>query len=343
MRICILGATGLVGRESIELIARAWPGATLDLYASRDQELELAGKKYAVSAATRLEDANAPRGELALVALDDDHSKRYVPRLLDLGYRVVDKSSTYRADPKVPLVVAGVNSGRVDESQRLVANPNCTTIPLALALQPLRQEYGLESVTVSTYQAVSGAGIVALDQFLADSQRGYREPERIGASFSEKGYAGNTVPHNGGTDESGFSSEERKLMFEAKKVLELPELGVSAQCCRVAVAVGHYENAWVTCARAVDLEAIAKLLSTATRAPFVRFLPGAAGDGLSAVSSVQDRDTALVGRLRRDPRDRAERTVCLTVVGDNLRLGAATNAIRVASRWYPVQDPRLQS
>jgi aspartate-semialdehyde dehydrogenase len=343
MRICILGATGLVGRESIELIARAWPGATLDLYASRDQELELGGKRYAVSAAAKLEESAAPRGELALVALDDDHSKRYVPRLLDLGYRVVDKSSTYRADPKVPLVVAGVNGGRVDESQRLIANPNCTTIPLALALQPLRREYGLESVTVSTYQAVSGAGIVALDAFLADSQRGYGEPDRIGLSFSAKGYAGNTVPHNGGTDESGFSSEERKLMFESKKVLELPELGVSAQCCRVAVAVGHYENVWVSCARAIELPAIAALFTAPARSPFLRFLPGAAGEGLSAVSSVQDRDNALVGRLRRDPRDASQRTLCLTVVGDNLRLGAATNAIRVASRWYPVQDPALQA
>jgi aspartate-semialdehyde dehydrogenase len=313
------------------------------LYASRDQELDLEGKHYAVSAAKRLEEPSASRGDLALVALDDEHSKRYVPRLLELGYRVVDKSSTYRADPKVPLVTAGVNTARVDESQRLIANPNCTTMPLVLALEPLRRAFGLESVTVSTYQAVSGAGIVPLDGFLADSRLGYQASDRLGLAFSEKGYAGNTVPHNGGTDESGFSSEERKLMFEAKKILELPELGVSAQCCRVAVAVGHYENVWVTCARPVDLDAYAALLGTPAQAPFVRYLPGAAGDGLSAVSSVQDRDSALVGRLRRDLRDPSGRSLCLTVVGDNLRLGAATNAVRVASRWYPAQDPRLQA
>jgi aspartate-semialdehyde dehydrogenase len=343
MRICILGATGLVGREVIDLVARAWPGATLDLYASRDQELEHGGKKFPVAAAPQLEQATAARGELAFVALDDEHSKRYVPRLLELGYRVIDKSSTYRADPKVPLVTAGVNGARVDEAVRLVANPNCTTIPLSLALQPLLREYGLQTITVSTYQAVSGAGIVPLDGFLADSQRGYQTPDRLGRTFSEKGYAGNTVPHNGGTDESGFSSEERKLMFEAKKILELPELAISAQCCRVAVAVGHYENVWVTCERPLDLGPVAALWSDPAKAPFVRFLPGAAGDGLSAVSSVQDRDSALVGRLRRDLRDSSQRSLCLTVVGDNLRLGAATNAIRVASRWYPTQDPRLQA
>src|SRR5581483_5895600 len=104
MRICILGATGLVGRETLELVARAWPQAQLALFASRDQSLEHAGKKYDVRGATALDGPDAPRGDLAFVALDDDHSKRYVPRLLELGYRVIDKSNTYRADPKVPLI-----------------------------------------------------------------------------------------------------------------------------------------------------------------------------------------------------------------------------------------------
>src|SRR5262245_10809598 len=132
MRICILGATGLVGRETIALCSRAWPQASLALFASRDQELEESGGKYQVHGASVLEGTDAPRGDLAFVALDDAHSERYVPRLLELGYRVVDKSNTYRADPGVPLVVAGVNDSEVKESTRLVANPNCTTIPLAL-------------------------------------------------------------------------------------------------------------------------------------------------------------------------------------------------------------------
>jgi len=343
MRICLLGATGLVGRETIELVARAWPGAELVLFASRDQELELGDKRHAVSAAAKLGEANAPRGDLAFVALDDEHSKRYVPRLLELGYRVVDKSNTYRADPKVPLVTAGVNSARVDATVQLVANPNCTTIPLALALRPLHAAYGLASVTASTYQAVSGAGIVALDAFREDSRRGYAEADRLGRHFDPRAYAGNTVPHNGGTDESGFSAEERKLTFESRKILELPELPISAQCCRVAVAVGHYENIWATFERPLDLDRIAALLADESKAPFVRYLAGAAGEGLSAVSAVQDRDRALVGRLRPDGRDASRRSICLTVVGDNLRLGAATNAVRVASRWFPSQDADLQA
>jgi aspartate-semialdehyde dehydrogenase len=145
MRVCILGATGLVGRESIDLCGRAWPGAELLLFASRDQTLEHGGRSLSVRAASALEAADAPKGDLALVALDDDHSQRYVPRLLELGYRVVDKSNTYRLDPKVPLVVAGANHRTVEEGVRLVANPNCTTIPLVLALSPLAHRFGLAS------------------------------------------------------------------------------------------------------------------------------------------------------------------------------------------------------
>jgi aspartate-semialdehyde dehydrogenase len=341
MNICILGATGLVGRESIDLSRRAWPGAELKLFASRDQELNHGGKTYSVRAATSLESPDAPRGDLAFVALDDEHSKRYVPRLLDLGYRVIDKSNTFRADPKVHLVTAGVNHDLVTNEVRLVANPNCTTIPLTLALWPLHQRFGLSSVTVSTYQAVSGAGIAPLDHFLEASRRGYSEPDRIGSRFDPNTFAGNTVPHSGNTDASGFSSEERKLVFESRKILRLPALGISAQCCRVPVAVGHYENAWVTFDKPLTVEDVQAVLSSAKSSPFIRFFPGASGDGLTALSCVHDRDRTLVGRVRHDERDAKGKTICITVVGDNLRLGAATNAIRIAGRWYKPHDPEL--
>ncbi|HET6582469.1 MAG TPA: aspartate-semialdehyde dehydrogenase [Nannocystaceae bacterium] len=343
MRICILGATGLVGRESIDLCARAWPKAELALFASRDQTLEHGGQGRSVLAAERLEQPDAIRGDLALVALDDDYSKRYVPRLLELGYRVVDKSNTYRMDPKVPLVAAGVNTHRVDERARLVANPNCTTIPFALALAPLDRRFGLRSASVSTYQAISGAGIAPLDEFLADSARRYESRDRLGRPFDPARYAANTVPHSGKTDDSGFSAEERKLVFESRKILELDDFAISAQCCRVAVAVGHFMNAWVTFREPVQPRVLEELLADASKAPFVRVFAGPAGEGLSALGCVADRDRALVGRIRSDARDDGGRSVCITVAGDNLRLGAATNAIRIASRWFPSADPELQA
>jgi aspartate-semialdehyde dehydrogenase len=345
MRICILGATGLVGRDTLHLIDRAWPDADLQLFASRDKPLHHAGRSFQARAATALEDGDAEGGDLALVALDDDHSKRYVPRLLELGYRIVDKSNTFRLDPNVPLVVAGVNCGRVDDA-KLVANPNCTTIPFAMAMKPLADAFGLESVAISTYQAISGAGIAALDEFLSAAKTGYQSHhetgDRIGTAFDPGAYAGNTVPHGGNTDESGLSSEERKLVNESRKILEIADLPVSSQCCRVPVAVGHYMNVWVTFRHAASPSAIEDRLTTAA-GPFVRVLEGPAGEGLSALHCIGDRDRALVGRVRPDHRDGSGRSFCLTVAGDNLRLGAATNAVRVASRWFPSADPALQA
>jgi aspartate-semialdehyde dehydrogenase len=341
MRICILGATGLVGRETMELVSRAWPGAEVALYASRDQTLELKGQTYEVEGAPNLEGASAPRGDLAFVALDDDHSRRYVPRLLELGYRVIDKSNTYRLDPSVPLVVAGVNCASVREEVRLVANPNCTTIPFMLAVSPLKRRFGLVAATVSTYQAVSGAGVGALDEFLADSHRGYAEPERLGQRFDLQRYAGNTVPHNGKTDESGFSAEEKKLVLESRKILNQPGFALSAQCCRVPVAVGHYINGWVTLEERAELAEVEAVLGDAKKNPFLRLFTGSSGEGLTALACVHDRDRALAGRVRRDARDESGRSICLTMVGDNLRLGAATNAVRIASRWFASRDPEL--
>jgi aspartate-semialdehyde dehydrogenase len=343
MKICILGATGLVGRETLELVARAWPGAELDLYASRDQTLELPdGRRLPVRGAERLEQPDTTGGQLAFVALDDDFSARYVPRLLELGYRVVDKSNTYRMDPTVPLVVAGVNCELLTGNARLAANPNCTTIPFALAMHPLDRRWGLARATVSTYQAISGAGVGTLDEFLGNSRNAYAEPDRLGARLDPAGYVGNTVPHNGKTDESGFSSEERKLMFESRKILALPELPVSAQCCRVPVAVGHYITAWIELRERVSLAEVAAVLAEASKSPFVRFLPGTTGDGLTALAGVHDRDRALVGRMRLDPRGSDGTALCLSITGDNLRLGAATNAVRMASRWFPAADAELR-
>ncbi len=343
MKICILGATGLVGRESLELIERAWPDARLELYASRERTMELPnGRALPVKAAPALEHPDTEGGDLALVALDDDFSRRYVPRLLELGYRVVDKSNTYRMDPKVPLVVAGVNCSLLDSDARLAANPNCTTIPFALAMAPLLQRWGLTRATLSTYQAISGAGMGALDGFLEASREGYAEPNRLGTQLPADGYPGNTVPHNGKTDDSGFSSEERKLMNESRKILSHPQLAVNAQCCRVPVAVGHYIQAWVELEAKVSLEEIAAVLGDPMASPFVRYVPGAAGDELSALAGVHDRDRALVGRLRADPRGGEGTALCLTITADNLRLGAATNAVRMASRWFPSADPDLR-
>lgn len=343
MEICILGATGLVGNELLDLIDRAWPDARLHLFASRGRDVPWRDRTLKIRPATDLEGDDAPPGDLAFVALDDAHSAHYCPRLLELGYRVVDKSNTFRLDPHVPLVVAGVNHEQVRGQTRLVANPNCTTIPLTLALAPIHRRWGISQVRVSTYQAISGAGAGPLDDFLARSREGYAHTDRLGASFDATGYAGNVVPHNGKTDETGFSSEELKLVRESRKILDAPTWNISAQCCRVPVAVGHYEQVWFSTERPTSLENLQTLLGDPARSPWLRWMPGAAGDGLSSLSTVRHRDEVLVGRLRGQLEDDSGRHYCLTVASDNLRLGAATNAVRVASRWFDVADPALSA
>merc|ERR1719262_1106391 len=345
--ITILGATGLVGQELLDLIPRAWPEAKLQLFASSDKTLEYKGKTYEAKAAESLDGPDAPKGDVAFVALDDAFSKRYVPRLLELGYRVVDKSNTYRMDPKVPLVVGGVNSDLVTDDVKLVANPNCNTIPFCLAVAPIQRKHGLKAATVSSYQAISGAGVGTLDDFLEKCKEGYAKsektlPGRIGSQFDPKAYAGNVVPHNGKTDESGFSSEERKLIFESQKILR-QEYDVSAQCCRVPVAVGHYENAWVTFGEKVTPDMAEKVLTDKGQTAFLDVVPGASGDGLTTLTGLKNRDNSVAGRMRSDPRDKSGATLCMTVLADNLRQGAATNAMRVASCWFPSKDDNLQA
>jgi aspartate-semialdehyde dehydrogenase len=313
------------------------------LFASRDKSFEVDGKTYEAKAAESLEGPDAPKGDVAFVALDDAFSKKYVPRLLELGYRVVDKSNTYRLDPNVPLVVPGVNSDLVTEDVKLVANPNCNTIPFVLSVAPIQRKIGLKGATVSSYQAISGAGVGPLDEFIEKSKIGYADSNRIGTQFDPKAYAGNVVPHNGGTDDSGFSSEERKLVFESRKILRLPDFDVSAQCCRVPVAVGHYENAWVTFNQPITVDQAKDILTDSKQAPYVLYKPGPVGEEMSSLATTGVRDNALAGRVRPDPRDATGSTLCMTVAGDNLRLGAATNAVRVASCWYPSKDPFYQA
>jgi hypothetical protein len=181
--ITILGATGLVGQELLRLIPRAWPGAKIQLFASSARTMEFEGKSYPIRAASDLEGPDAPTGDLAMVALDDDFSAKYVPILLKSGHRVVDKSNCYRMDPNVPLVAGGVNTDLVTDDVKLVANPNCNTIPFCLAVAPLQRKYGLKGATVSSYQAISGAGIKPLEAFIDDCAKGYAQKNLIGTQF----------------------------------------------------------------------------------------------------------------------------------------------------------------
>ncbi len=300
-RLGVVGATGAVGAVTLQLLAERGYGQVLAFASARsagsrvpfgDRELDVEEATPASLAAGGL--------DLCLFSVGTAASRELVPHALEGGAVCVDKSSAFRLQEGVPLVVPEVNGERASEHTGIVANPNCCAIPLAVALKPLHDAAGLARVRVATYQSASGAGARAVERLLAEPQSEHdlsMDWDFDGVEFDE----------------------EAKLRDETRKILELPDLPISASCMRVPVAIGHAEAVWVETKEPLSPEQAEQLLGAA-RGVRVAELPT---PGLAAGT-----DDVLVGRVRRDPG--AANGLCLLVVGDNLRKGAALNAIQIA-------------
>ncbi|MDQ6824219.1 MAG: aspartate-semialdehyde dehydrogenase [Candidatus Eremiobacteraeota bacterium] len=324
--VSIVGATGLVGETLLRVLQeRQFPINELRLYASARSSgvaLEAFGKRHTVEDVTRFaklvrsESESAPSSaDLVFFASSSEVSLVYAQAALQAGAFVIDKSSAFRLNPRVPLVIPEVNADAMS-GQKLVANPNCASIPLAMTLFPVLREFGLQWMSVSTYQSVSGAGKDAL----AEMQAQQRGDERIEAL--PRRIAGNVIPENGTFDEDGHSEEERKIAAELKKLMGCPELRVSATSVRVPVAVGHAAAVSFGTLRAATRQQLQEVLS---KAPGIRFLAGA---NYATPLEVAGTDDVVVGRLRADLAHPGAFTCW--VVCDNLRKGAATNAVQIA-------------
>jgi aspartate-semialdehyde dehydrogenase len=336
MRVGVVGATGLVGTEVLRVLEeRSFPVTELRAYASPRSEgrrLSFAGREVVCE---RLRDDCFEGLELVIVDVDEPLAAEWAPRAVAAGARVIDKSSAFRMDPAVPLVVAEVNPhDLVDAAQGIVSCPNCTTMVLVMALAPLHHAAGIERLVVSTYQSVSGAGQAGVRELAEQWTKGAGQEDalrRAGASPDglEPGdlwpvpIAGNVIPLAGRRQEGGYTSEEWKLVRESRKILHAPELEVSATCVRVPVFVGHSMSANVRFSRALPRAEAAAVLA---RAPGVRL--EADGDGAPTPLDAAGIDPVLVGRLREDPSQ--DRTLDLWVTGDNLRKGAALNGVQIA-------------
>ncbi|MBM3668320.1 MAG: aspartate-semialdehyde dehydrogenase, partial [Actinobacteria bacterium] len=264
--------------------------------------------------------------ELALASAGGKISAEWAPKLIDAGAVVVDNTSYWRMHQDVPLVVAGVNDDAVEGHSGLVANPNCTTMQMMVALKPILDAAGIERIVVSTYQSVSGTGREAIKELKAQS-RALLDGEEPEVEVFPHQVAFNILPQvevfEAGDD---YTTEERKVMRETRKILGLPEsVGISATCVRVPVVTGHSESVNVQTERELSPEDCRELLSGAPGLVVVDD-PGEGAYPLPI--DVEGRDDVLVGRIRRDPSH--ERCLNLWVVGDNLRKGAATNAVQVA-------------
>ena len=319
LNVAVVGATGLVGQTLLRVLEeRRFPVGSLRAYAtarSAGARVDAFGQPLSAEPLTGDPGVAFSGVDLAFFAAGADTSSAYARAAAQCGAFVVDKSSIFRLDPDVPLVVPEVNGGAVG-SKRLVANPNCATIPLAVALAPIDREFGLAWLSVSTYQSVSGAGKDALLEMQAQlaGDAGVRAlPRRI---------AGNVFPENGGFDAEGHGEEERKIAAELRKILSRTGLPVSVTSVRVPVAVGHAEAVSFATRRAARREEIRDLLAAA---PGVRFLDGS---DYATPLDAAGTDEVLVGRLRRDLAH--EGAYLCWIVCDNLRKGAATNAVQIA-------------
>jgi aspartate-semialdehyde dehydrogenase len=340
MRVAVVGATGAVGREMARiLLERGFPVdrfVPLASFRSVGTSVPFAGEDHEV----RELSIEALRGvDLALVSAGATVSRSFIPEAAGLGVTCIDNSSAFRMDPSVPLSVPEVNPEALDGSSKIVAVPNCTTITAVLALAPLHRAAGLRSLVLSSYQSVSGAGQHGVRELLeqVEKLRG-DEPSLIhpvhealpsGPTFGTT-IAYNAIPQIGEFDADGFTGEETKMMAEPRKVLGLPDLPVVATSVRVPVIAGHGVSILAEFQRTISVSEARELLASA---PGVELRDDPANGVFPTPLAAAGGDMALVGRLRQPP-DRPDALVLFSCA-DNLRKGAALNAVQIAEHLFP--------
>jgi aspartate-semialdehyde dehydrogenase len=317
-RVAVVGATGNVGRVMLEILReRDFPADEIVLFASpRSAGMEIDGRTVHVLD----DDADLTGIDIALFSAGASTSRAWAQQFVDAGAVVVDNSSAFRRDPEIPLVVSEVNPHALRRHHGIIANPNCSTMQLMVALKPIHQAVGIERLIVSTYQSVSGTGKAALDELDAQVRASVAgeplPPPRIypdHIAFNVIGAAGNFADGDDHTD------EERKMMFETRKILEDEEIGVAVTCVRVPVRVSHSESVNIQTREPLSAEQATELLSAS---------PGIKLTNVPSPVAAAGRDEVFVGRIRRD--ESHPRALSMFVVSDNLRKGAATNAVQIA-------------
>jgi aspartate-semialdehyde dehydrogenase len=327
MKIAVVGATGLVGREMLtvlaergfanhEIIAAASPKSVGKTIPFADRQITVVSVEEAIDA----------HPHYAIFSAGASASRQYAPLFVNAGTTVIDNSSAWRKDPQIPLVVPEINIDTALNALRqspngavIIANPNCSTIQMVLAISALQREYGIRRIVVSTYQSITGTGLKAVRQL---------EAEERGESCSSPAYPyqihRNLFPHGGDFLPSGYTTEEQKLVDETRKIFNDPSILVSATVARVPVVGGHSESVNVELKRDYDLDQLRTLIADT---PGVILLDDPSRNLYPMPITAHHRDEVFVGRLRRDPSQPC--TLNLWVVADNIRKGAATNAIQI--------------
>jgi aspartate-semialdehyde dehydrogenase len=320
MKVAVVGATGLVGTKMLQVLAeRNFPVTELIPVASErsvGKEVEFKGKKYKV---VSMSDGIAAKPAVAIFSAGGGTSTEWAPKFAEAGIRVIDNSSAWRMDPTKKLVVPEVNASVLTKEDMIIANPNCSTIQMVVALQPLHARYKIKRVVVSTYQSVTGTGKKAVDQLFnerkgVEGEMAYKYPIDL-----------NVIPQIDVFLDNGYTKEEMKMVKETNKIMQDDSIRVTATTVRIPVVGGHSESVNVEFENDFDLAELKDILSKAPGV-IVQDEPSQALYPMPLLA--HEKDEVFVGRLRRD--ETQANTLNMWIVSDNLRKGAATNAVQIA-------------
>ena len=339
--VAILGATGAVGAELLELLqSRNFPLADLKLLASprsTGRTLAFRGKNLPVEAVSENSFENI---DLVLASAGGSISKAWAAKAVSKGAVVIDNSSAFRLDPNVPLVVPEINPQTAKDHQGIIANPNCTTILMAMAVWPLHQVQPVQRIIAATYQSASGAGARAMEEVKHQAQAVLQGKTPPTESFPYP-LAFNLFPHNSPLNEQGYCEEEMKMINEARKIFQAPELRVSATCIRVPVLRAHSEAINLEFAQPMSVKKAREVLSAA---PGVQLVEDWQANYFPMPIDAEGKDEVLVGRIRQDLSHPCSLEIWLS--GDQIRKGAALNAVQIAEllvkqNWLKPAQPAV--
>ena len=328
MKIAVVGATGLVGSKMLQVLDEQKVRIDELIVAASERsvgkEIVFQGKTYKV---VSVDDAIAARPDIAIFSAGASASRQYAPRFAENGTFVVDNSSAWRMEKDVPLVVPEINADTITDKTHIIANPNCSTIQMVMALAPIHKAYGIKRLVISTYQSVSGSGLKGINQLDYEEKSALRQalgPQLMKPAYPHQIYR-NVLPHAGDFCDNDYTSEEEKLVNETRKILRDNTIAVTATACRVPATGGHSEAVNVETLRPFEIEDVRKMLE-ATPGIVVQDDPSANLYPMAITS--YDKDEVFVGRIRRDYS--IENGMNLWIVSDNIRKGAATNAVQIA-------------
>jgi aspartate-semialdehyde dehydrogenase len=320
MKVAVVGATGLVGSKMLQVLAeRNFPVTELIPVASEKsvgKEVVFKGKPYKV---VNAETAISMKPNVAIFSAGGSTSLEWAPKFAAAGITVIDNSSAWRMDPAKKLVVPEVNAHALTPEDKIIANPNCSTIQMVLVLEPLHKKYGIQRVVVSTYQSVTGTGVKAVDQ-LMNERKGVDGPKAYAHQIDL-----NVIPQIDVFLENGYTKEEMKMVKETVKIMGDESVKVTATTVRIPVMGGHSESVNIQFAKDFDLAEVRSILAAA---PGVVVTDDPANAVYPMPKDAHDKDDVFVGRIRRD--ESQANTLNLWIVADNLRKGAATNAVQIA-------------